>query len=291
MEAVVDVEPAGEAASQPPLTFINYAPEAYDELLEERVASTRRMFKRYLTPNVETEVHPSPSVGYRQRLGLGVYDAKCPGAYRKRIDDESVLIDGLTYVYWDSAAEEKMVPIKEFGIAAEGISRAMPLILPFVAPSAVLREALRSVKFHTTLKNDQLTIAMIYGPMRTKTIDDEAWKREALRLADHVSKNASIALVSVFGREKGALVLPEGCVNYVTETLPSSSRRLCHAKAARRRVLQPQRRHGCSHDQLDSVVHERRALPDAAPTKNSGASSSTAAMETTRWPCRRPLIK
>ena len=70
-----------------------------------------------------------------------------------------------------------MIVITSFDLAAIPITRAMPHVLPFVAPRTCLREGLRCVKFHTTLAGDQLTIAMLYGPLRRSALD-AAWQAE-----------------------------------------------------------------------------------------------------------------
>ena len=194
-----------------PSFIVDYAPDRYEETLARHVASARRLLQPFLSAAVETEVHASPPTGYRQRLGLGIYDANFANTYRKSAETDAFEFeDGLAYVYWDSGNNGNMVPIKEFGIAAEPISNAMRFILPFVAPLPVLRRGLRCINFHTTLRGDQLTIAMIYGPQRMQTIDDDAWREAAVKLARHVEVHARIERVSVFGRERERLFCPLG---------------------------------------------------------------------------------
>ena len=77
------------AAPDETLSFIDYRPDLYDTMLASRCREARDLLSAHLAPSIETEVHPSPAEHYRQRLGLGVYDAKHGRSmYRKTLSPE-----------------------------------------------------------------------------------------------------------------------------------------------------------------------------------------------------------
>ena len=118
----------------PSFFYCRLRPDRYEEMLARVLASARRSCSHFVGCS-ETERHASPPTGYRQRLGLGIYDANFANTYRKSAETDAFEFeDGLAYVYWDSGNNGNMVPIKSL---ASQLSRSQMQCVSFSFCGAV----------------------------------------------------------------------------------------------------------------------------------------------------------
>jgi tRNA (uracil-5-)-methyltransferase len=208
-----DLRDDGEHA----FSFIDYQPERYGELLEERSVRVTRRFRELglLRENVECEIHPSAPTHYRLRVGFGVYDPSRPDTWRLACSTSG---DRLRYVYWDAG---EMVPVANdtFPIASVTICRAMPLVLDWLSKEPALRAGIRATKFLSTL-DGQLLVTLIYkgrglGTKGWEPLDDQrpepaddTWPQYAKAMQTALSAaQPDTVCVGVIGRSKNVRVV------------------------------------------------------------------------------------
>ena len=149
----------GSEGNDDEFSFVRYEPERYDELLAVRSSAESRRFRQagLLPDDVEMEVHPSEPRHYRLRVGMGVYDPRCPTEWRLPCATRG---DRLRYVYWDSGV---LVPVAGdvFPVASRTVCAAMPPVLDWLCEQPVLRRGIRAAKFLSTL-DGQLLLTLVY---------------------------------------------------------------------------------------------------------------------------------
>jgi len=213
--AAGDKEPAAPS-------FLQVDPARYEELLRDRLGAATALLQasRLLPDGVACEVHRSRPTHYRQRVGFGIYDRARAGEYRLALPEDPAGHE-LSYVYWDSG---EMVPIDrhECLLASEAINAAMPHLLRFVTGSPELRSSLRSVKFLTNMRGDDLVCSLIYGggaadgqsqpgpdPPASMAVGGSAWMAQASLLRTALKEGSPALLgdchISILGRARGVL--------------------------------------------------------------------------------------
>lgn len=197
-------------------SFIDYQPERYGELLEERSARVTRRFRQLglLRNTIDCEIHPSAPSNYRLRVGFGVYDPARAETWRLACATSG---DRLRYVYWDAG---QIVPVANdtFPIASHIICSAMPLVLDWLTKEPALRAGIRAAKFLSTL-DGKLLVTLIYKSRGLGTAGwkqpegnlpepaDDAWPRYAKAMQTALSAQPDTVCVGVIGRSKSIRVV------------------------------------------------------------------------------------
>ena len=200
------------------LSFIDYQPERYAELLQQRSSHVTARFRELglLGDDVHCEIHPSAPSHYRLRVGFGVYDPQRPQEWRLACASTS---DRLRYVYWDAGA---LVAVAgdTFPIASTTICEAMPTVLDWLSRDGVLRAGIRATKFLSTL-DGKLLVTLIYKGRGLGTVgwhpaaeqrreEGEAegeWSKHAAALQAALSARSDTTCVGVIGRSKNVRVV------------------------------------------------------------------------------------
>ena len=184
------------------LSFIDFQPEQYDQLLAVSSSTATQQFRQagLLPEGVQCEVHPSAPTHYRLRCGFGIFDPECADEWRLTVPDSMKCDQRLRYVYWDE--EKVLVPLAGdcFAIASTTICEAMPKVLQQLRSTPVLRRGIRSAKFLSTLTG-QLLVTLVY---KHRTLLEEAeagstWHQGAAQLSSFLGDHCK----GVIGRSKG----------------------------------------------------------------------------------------
>jgi tRNA (uracil-5-)-methyltransferase len=172
-----------------PLSAIQ--PGQYDKLLQDKVATTRKLLAPHSPP--EPDVVPSPPTGFRLRAEFRMWHDG----------------DALDYVMFRRDDPKTPVPITEFPIAAQSIQALMPVLREKLARDTILRRKLFQAEFLATLSGDMLVTLIYHRPL------DDAWELAAAELRKHLQ--TLLPDLSLVGRSrKQKLVLGR---DYVQETL------------------------------------------------------------------------
>ena len=201
------------------LSFVDYQPERYEQLLEERSTRVTARFRDMglLAEGVGCEIHPSEPSNYRLRCGFGVYDPQRPQTWR--LDCPGGTSERLRYVYWDAGA---LVPVADdtFPIASTIICNAMPAVLDWLGREPALRAGIRAAKFLSTL-DGKLLVTLIYKSRGLGSAGWEPgrgepweagegageWAGRAAALQTALSQRSDTSCVGVIGRSKGVRVV------------------------------------------------------------------------------------
>ena len=210
----------GAADTADTLSFVDYQPERYEQLLEQRSTRVTARFREMglLEEGVGCEIHPSEPSNYRLRCGFGVYDPQRPQTWRLTCPGSSTS-ERLRYVYWDADA---LVPVADdtFPIASTTICNAMPAVLDWLGRDPALRAGIRAAKFLSTL-DGKLLVTLIYKsrglgspgweppPGELREVGDGAgeWAGRAAALQAALSQRSDTTCVGVIGRSKGVRVV------------------------------------------------------------------------------------
>lgn len=201
-----EARPAGEPS------FLQVEPDRYQALLSDRVGAAQALLRddNLLPDALACEVHASRPCYFRQRIGLGVYDAARPGEYRLSLPPDRHGHE-LSYVYWDSG-EMVRVDRHQCLLASETINAAMPHLLDYVEGCPALRDGLRSAKFLTNLRGTDLICSLIYGGSRSQPLGG-SWEDAAAALQAHLHDRGAPLLsaetchVSILGRARKTLAV------------------------------------------------------------------------------------
>ncbi|CAH0990105.1 tRNA/tmRNA (uracil-C(5))-methyltransferase [Sinobacterium norvegicum] len=166
-----------------------FKPEQYDQLLNDKVATTRALFDDVAMP--EAEVFASDKQYYRMRTEFKVWHQ----------DDE------LYYVMFNPAAAKKPVRVDSFPVAGEAINTLMPVLIEELKSSTTLRHRLFQVEFLSTLAGDML-VTLIYH----RQLDDQ-WISEATALKKRLG-------IDIIGRARKMKICLDR--DFVIEKLPLS---------------------------------------------------------------------
>ena len=191
------------------ISFLDFAPEKYNDSLIERSNKLVEQFRSFdnpftaMRPSCKVEVLRSQPHHYRMRVGLGIFDDRECQYYRSippplpsaLVSDATV--KGLRYVYWQpkteaDAAEPSQTTTKQvmvnvgptFPVASNLVCDLMPLVLSAVGDrfAHVMRQGLRCVRFLSTT-NGECVIALVY---RQRMLGD-TWTATARQCLDHLN--------------------------------------------------------------------------------------------------------
>lgn len=175
----------------------DYRPEAYSQMLEQKVAVVKTEFDQLELPE-HIEVFSSPEKHYRMRAEFRVWQTKSTAGNHFA-----------HYAMFDKSAPKTPVRIDEFPIAHQRIAEVMSPLMQKVNLSETLRRKLFQIEFLCS-SLDELIITLIYH----KPLDDE-WQSTAEELQNFFK-------CSIIGRSrKQRLTLKK---DHVTEQLNINGR-------------------------------------------------------------------
>ena len=136
---------AGASTSQ--VSWLDFKPEEYDDLLAAKVTRTRELFAHHLSQSTPFEVNPSAPAHFRERARFAI--ARFPP------------VDGpLRYALFDGGTPS--LAVDQFPIASLAINELMPRLLSAIdAAGSELAERLTAVNFLGTTTGDML-VTLIY---------------------------------------------------------------------------------------------------------------------------------
>ena len=210
---------AGASTSQ--VSWLDFKPEEYDDLLAAKVTRTRELFAHHLSQSTPFEVNPSAPAHFRERARFAI--ARFPP------------VDGpLRYALFDGGSPS--VAVDQFPIASLHINRQMPPLLAAVNREAALGDRLAAVHFLGTTTGEML-VSLIYAgaPLppgwheAAQCLHEELNALESSEATSATGSDqvAGILRVSVLGRCKGDCVVVGR--DYVEERIPlADGRRLTY---------------------------------------------------------------